>query len=124
MCQINNRGSVSMKVNIISKENNPLLKRRELTFSIEHAQTGGTPNRAEVSKQLASLLKIKPELVYVKNVETKTGTMVANGEANVYDSIEQAKLVEPKHIIARNMVPEKPEKSETPETSTEEAEED
>ena len=115
-----------MKVNIISKENNPLLKRRELIFSIEHAQIGGTPTRADVSKQIASLLKIKPELVYVKNVETKRGTMVAKGEANVYDSIEQAKLVEPKHIIARNVLPGKPEKSETPEqseTATEKAEE-
>jgi small subunit ribosomal protein S24e len=109
-----------MKVNIISKEQNPLLKRKEVTFSVDHAQNGGTPSRVEVSKQLATLLKTKPELVYVKNFETKTGTMTAVGEANVYDSIEQAKLLEPKHIIARNAVPEKPKEQQAPEEAAEE----
>ena len=112
-----------MKVNIIAKKQNILLKRKEVTFSVEHAQNGGTPSRVEVSKQLASLLKTKLELVYVKNLETKTGTMVAVGEANVYESIEQAKLVEPKHIIARNAPPEKPEEPQAPEEATEEQEE-
>jgi ribosomal protein S24E len=41
-------------------------------------------------------------------VETKTGTMLAVGEANLYDSPEQVKLVEPEHIITRNIPPEKP----------------
>jgi ribosomal protein S24E len=112
-----------MKLKIVSKEQNPLMKRKEVTFSVEHAQTGGTPNRVEVRKHLASLLKTDLELVYIKQVETKTGTMVAIGEANAYDSIEQAKLMEPKHIIARNATPEKPEESQTPEESTEKEEE-
>ena len=115
-----------MKVKIISKEQNPLLKRKEVTFRIEHAQNGGTPTRVEVKKQLATLLKTDLELIYIKQIETKTGTMVAIGEANAYDSIEQAKLTEPKHIIARNATPKKPEKVEetqTPEEPTEKEEE-
>ena len=112
-----------MKVNIISKEQNPLLKRKEVTFSVDHAQNGGTPSRVEVGKQLASLLKTNPELVYIKNLKTKTGKMFAIGEANVYDSIEQAILLEPKHIIARNALPEKPEESQTPKKSIEKEEE-
>ncbi|MEJ2242695.1 MAG: 30S ribosomal protein S24e [Candidatus Bathyarchaeota archaeon] len=108
-----------MKVNIISEENNPLLKRKELTLSVEHIQNGGTPTRSEVSRQIASLLKTNPQLVYVKNLETKTGTMVAVGEANVYNSIEQAKLVEPKHIIARNKIPEKSKTQDTEKTEEE-----
>ena len=53
--------------------------------------------------------------------------MVAVGEANVYDSVEQAKRMEPKHILARNAVPEKkPEepkapKEEVPEKAPEES---
>jgi ribosomal protein S24E len=47
-------------------------------------------------------------------VETKTGTMKATGEANAYESIEQAKLIEPKYIIARNIPQEKEEKAEAP----------
>jgi ribosomal protein S24E len=113
-----------MKVNIISKKQNPLLKRKEVTFSVDHAQNGGTPSRVEVSKQLASLLQTKPELVYVKNMETKTGQMLAVGEATVYDSIEQGKLMEPKHVIARNALPEKPEEPQAPEEATEEQEEE
>lgn len=120
-------GSVSMKINIISKEQNPLMKRREVKFSVEHSDVGGTPSRVEVSKQLASMLKAKVELVFVQNLETKTGTMVTVGEANVYDSIEQAKFMEPKHIIARNALPEKKAeepKEEEPQAKDEQPEEE
>jgi ribosomal protein S24E len=112
-----------MKLKIVSKEQNPLMKRKEVTFRVEHAQTGGTPTRVEVRKQLAKLLKTDLELVYVKQLETKTGTMVAIGEANAYDSVEQAKLMEPKHIMARNAIPEeKPEEAQAPEETPEEPE--
>jgi len=107
-----------MKVRITSEDYNPLLKRKEVAFEVEHRETGGTPSRLEARKMLAALLKIDPELVYVKKMETKTGTMIAVGEANAYDSIEQVKLVEPEHIVARNKPPEKeekPEKQEKPE---------
>jgi small subunit ribosomal protein S24e len=113
-----------MKLKIVSKEQNPLMKRKEVTFSVEHAQTGGTPTRVEVRKQLATLLKTDLDLVYVKQLETKTGTMVAVGEANAYESVEQAKLMEPKHIIARNAIPEEPEKSQALAEPTEKEEED
>lgn len=115
-----------MKVEIVSKEQNPLLKRKEVTFRIEHDKKGGTPTRGEVRKTLATMLKTDLELVYVKQIETKTGTTVAVGEANAYESIEQASLIEPKHIIVRNAPPEKPkeeaEESLTPKESTEEQE--
>jgi len=112
-----------MNVRITSEEYNPLLKRKEVAFEVEHKETGGTPSRLEVRKRLATLLKTDLELVYVKRMETKTGTMIAVGEANAYDSIEQAKLVEPKHIIARNTPPEKQEKPEEPEKPEEKKEE-
>jgi small subunit ribosomal protein S24e len=112
-----------MNVRITSEEYNPLLKRKEVAFEIEHKETGGTPSRFEVRKSLATLLKTDLELVYVKKMETKTGTMIAVGEANAYDSIEQAKFVEPKHIIARNTPSEKKEKPEEPEEPEEKKEE-
>ena len=88
------------------------MKRKEVSFCVDHSDMGGTPSRVEVSNQLASLMNSKRELVYVQTMKTKTGTMVTVGEANVYDSVEQAKNLEPKHIIARNTAPEKAEKSE------------
>jgi small subunit ribosomal protein S24e len=111
-----------MKVKIVSNEQNPLLKRREVAFSIEHDKDGGTPTRGEVRNQLAQMLKTDLELVYIKQLETKTGTSVAVGEANAYESVEQAKLLEPKHIIARNTPKKKPkeEAEEVEEAETEE----
>lgn len=98
-----------MEVKIISEKENPLLKRREVYFQVEHNQTGSTPPRLEVRKAIASALKTNTDLVFVKKFETKTGTHTAVGVANVYDSIEQAKLIEPEYVIKRNVPPEKPE---------------
>lgn len=104
-----------MKIAIRSRKQNPLLKRREVVFEVDHRETGSTPPRLEVRKELTTVLKSELELVYVKRLETRTGTMVAVGEANVYDNVADAKLVEPKYIIARNVVPEKPEEGATEE---------
>jgi len=101
-----------MEVKITEEQQNILLKRREILFEVEHSQTKGTPSRLEIRNKLAEVLKTKPELVYVKRVETKTGTMKAKGEANAYESVEQAKLVEPEYIVTRNMPSEKKEKAE------------
>src|SRR3972149_9565771 len=91
-----------MKIKITKEQQNRLLKRKEITFEIDHSQTRGTPQRLEIRNKLAEVLKTKPELVYVKLVETKTGTMKATGQANAYETVEQAKRVEPEYIIARN----------------------
>jgi len=97
-----------MKINITSQQHNPLLKRKEITFEVKHEETKATPSRYEIRKKLAETLKTNIELLYIRRVETKTGTMLATGEANLYDSPEQVKLVEPEHIINRNKPPEKP----------------
>lgn len=105
-----------MKIKVTSQQYNPLLKRKEIIFEVNHEETKGTPSRLEIRKKLAEKLKTNIELLYVRKVETKTGTMLAAGEANLYDSPEQVKLVEPEHIITRNTPPEKPE--EKPEAAT------
>lgn len=97
-----------MKVKITFQEHNPLLKRTEVMFEVEHGEKGGTPRRSDVRQRLAKVLKKEPELVYVKRMETRTGTMTALGKANVYDSVEQARIVEPEHILVRNTPKEKP----------------
>jgi len=101
-----------MEIKITEEQQNILLKRKEILFEVEHSQTKGTPSRLEIRNKLADMLKTKPELVYVKRVETKTGTMKAKGEANAYESVEQAKLIEPKYIVTRNIPAEKKEKAE------------
>lgn len=98
-----------MEVKILSQKENPLLKRREIYFEVKHSETGRTPPRLEIRKAVATALKTDTNLVFVKKLETKTGTQLAIGAANVYNSIEQAKLIEPEYIIKRNTPPEKPE---------------
>ncbi len=116
----------SLKIKILSQKHNPLLKRKEVTFEVDHREEGQTPSRLELRKNLANMLKTKLDLIFVEKVETKTGTMTAVGEANAYETPEQAKLVESKHIITRNALPEKPaevEKPKSEKTETEEEEE-
>jgi small subunit ribosomal protein S24e len=105
--QLNIKTGNNMEVTIISEKRNPLLKRREVHFRVKHNQTGSTPPRAEVRKAVADALKANVELVFIKKIETKTGTQVATGLANVYDTLEQAKLIEPEYIINRNVPQEK-----------------
>jgi len=101
-----------LEVKITEQNQNILLKRREIKFEVDHSQTRSTPSRLEVRNKLADMLKTKPELVYIKRVETKTGTMKATGEANAYETEETAKLVEPEYIRTRNTPQEKKEKTE------------
>ena len=123
-----------MDIKIITQKRNPLLKRKEVVFEVYHEKVKGTPSRLEIRAKLAELLKMKLEQVYVRKMETKTGTMIALGEANGYDTAEQAMLIEPKYVIERNTPkkkakePEKPKKAEKieepkkPEKPAEEAE--
>ncbi|MGQ9529918.1 MAG: 30S ribosomal protein S24e [Candidatus Bathycorpusculaceae bacterium] len=101
-----------MDIKIISEEKNPLLKRREVQFQVEHTQTGSTPPRLEIRKAVANALKTDVDLVIIKKFKTKTGTHIAVGTANVYDSIEEARLIEPEYIIKRNVPSEKPKEEE------------
>jgi ribosomal protein S24E len=93
-----------MKFVILSQKNNPLLKRKELIFQVDNVTD---MTRFEIRKRLASFLNENLELIFVKKVEIKTGSTIAVGVANIYNSIKQAKLLEPKHIIDRNTLPEK-----------------
>lgn len=101
-----------MEVKIVSENENTLLKRKEVHFRVEHSQIGATPQRLEVRKALAAALKKDADLIFVKQLETKTGTHVALGIANVYDSVEQARFIEPEYIVKRNVPLEKPKEEE------------
>jgi len=98
-----------MKVKIVSETENPLLKRKEVVFQVEHDQTGSTPPRLEVRQAVSNALKKEVDLIFIKKIETKTGTHTAVGLANIYDSPEQARLIEPEYVIRRNVPSEKPE---------------
>jgi len=103
-----------MRIEIVTEKQNPMLKRKEIYFRVDHAETGSTPSRLEIRKAVASSLKADVETVFVKRFETKTGTSIAFGVADVYDSVEQAKSVEPEYIVKRNIPPVEKPKEEAP----------
>jgi small subunit ribosomal protein S24e len=108
-----------MEVKVVSEKQNPMLKRKEVSFQIDHGETGSTPTRVEVRKGVAAATKTNENLVFVKKFETKTGTLTAFGTANIYDTVEQAKLIEPEYIISRNIPEDKIKETEEAKGTTE-----
>jgi small subunit ribosomal protein S24e len=91
-----------MQIKIESTKQNPLLKRTEVGFTIIQGPKEKTPQRLEVKKAVAIEMKVGDDVVVVKHMRTKTGTNITEGVANVYQSVAQAKLVEPEYIQKRN----------------------
>jgi len=100
-----------MEVKLVSTKENPLLKRKEVDFRVEQ-DIAKTPERLEVKKAIAAKLKINEEMVFVKKMQTMTGTHTTVGNATVYETIEQAKFIEPEYIRKRNSPPEEPKEEE------------
>ena len=88
-----------MKLDLTSVKKNPLLNRQEVEFKVEQA---ATPSRSNIRVGVAVALKANLNQVYVREIETKTGTHVTVGKAHVYADPDQALKVEPKYIIERN----------------------
>jgi small subunit ribosomal protein S24e len=97
-----------MQIKIESTKDNPLLKRTEVGFTITQGPKEKTPERLAVKRAVAIEMKLGDDVVFIKHMRTKTGTNITQGVANVYQSVDQAKLVEPNYILKRNSPPEKP----------------
>jgi small subunit ribosomal protein S24e len=97
-----------MEIKIISEKENRLLKRKEVRFQINHT-AASTPPRLEIRKAVADALQANVDLVFVKRFVTKSGMQIATGIANLYDTVDNAKLVEPEYIVKRNIPPPKTE---------------
>jgi ribosomal protein S24E len=103
---------IAMEVKIVSTKKNSLLKRKEVDFRVEQGPKGKTPARLEVKKAIATELKVNEDLVFIKKMRTMTGTNNAIGVANAYETLEQAKFIEPEYIRKRNNSPEEPKEEE------------
>ncbi len=99
-----------MKVEVVEKVENPMLKRAEIKFKVDHAGAP-TPKRLEVHAQLAALLGMAEELLVIDKLASTHGRQVASGIARTYSSREQLEEIEPKYLLKRGMLKEaKPEK--------------
>ena len=91
-----------MDVKKSSEKNNLLLKRREITFFVDH-DSQGTPQLFEVRTAIASMYDVSDDLVYIMNLRTLTGTNRTVGEAEIYDPPGTTRSLLPKHIRLRNL---------------------
>jgi len=91
-----------MNLNIVSDNENVLLGRREIVFSISHP-SAGTPSRAEVRKQISARLNVELDRIYIVKMISKTGGNSTEGEAQVYNSLERAKLVGQSYLLKRGV---------------------
>ncbi|MEM3420919.1 MAG: hypothetical protein QW835_06720 [Candidatus Hadarchaeum sp.] len=108
-----------MKIEVIKRTENPLLKRVEVEFRIDHSGAP-TPSRLEVKPQLASILGTSEELLVVERFTSSHGRQVATGVARVYSTREQLESMEPEYLFKRGVPKEekaaeaKPEKKAPP----------
>lgn len=61
-----------------------------------------TPSRSNIRIGVAVALKADLNQVYVREIETKSGTHTTVGSAHIYSDPAQALKIEPKYIIERN----------------------
>ena len=96
-------GRERLKLDLTSTKTNPLFGRREVAFTIDERST---PSRSAVRRELAVTLRAELDQIYVRSLETRSGTRQTVGSAHIYDDPVKALEVEPQHIIERNKVPE------------------
>jgi len=105
-----------MEIRIVEERTNPLLKRHELRFEVDHA-TAATPTRDSVRTELAKAVHASKDRVIIERMHARFGTAVTRGEANIYDNAEAAKSISREHILVRNGLKEKVAKGAAPAAS-------
>jgi small subunit ribosomal protein S24e len=91
-----------MRVEIVEKVENPLLKRAEVKFRVDHSGVP-TPRRLEVRSQLAAALGVAEDLIVIEKLASVHGKGLASGVARVYSSKEQLERIEPKYLLKRGL---------------------
>jgi len=90
-----------MKIEITNQKENPLQKRTEVYFNIDHVGET-TPGRNAVAEDIAKKMKSKRDCVVIDSIESVYGIGKSKGYAKVYDSKESAMSFENKYLLKRN----------------------
>lgn len=86
-----------METKITNKTENKLLKRTEIEGTL--AFQGATPSNKELAAELAKQLKTQEELIEIKKIDTKFGTMTASFKAHIYADKDTLMKTEPKKKV-------------------------
>ena len=89
-----------MNIEVVQERNNPLLSRKELDLLITYESS--TPKRDEVRKAVADKYGVEIERVIVEKMESLFGAKKARAHVHVYDTVEDAKRYERKHVLRRH----------------------
>ncbi len=95
-----------MEIEIVSKKENELLDRTEITFKAVHAKEG-TPQREAVREKLATMMKATKERVIVDSMDSAFGKMETVGYAKGYKTKDAAMKFEREYVLVRNKLKEK-----------------
>lgn len=93
---------LTMDIEILDQEENPLLHRTEVSFEIVHDEA--TPSRLSVRDSLAAKLDKDSDEVVVQALDTKFGMRKTIGSAKVYESADVAMDIEQEHMLERNHI--------------------
>jgi small subunit ribosomal protein S24e len=99
-----------LKVDVVSKNENKLMDRTEVRFKVDHVGEA-TPNRDAVRTALSSALGVAKDRVVVAEMESEYGKGASDGYAKVYGSVDAAKKREKNHLLVRNGLAQKKEKT-------------
>ncbi|WP_435196468.1 30S ribosomal protein S24e [Natronomonas sp. EA1] len=91
-----------MEIEIIDEDENPMLHRTDVRFTIVHEDA--SPSRLSVRDSLAAKLNKDSDEVVVHKLDTKYGMRKTVGYAKVYDSSEFARDVEQEYMLDRNKI--------------------
>ena len=90
-----------MKMEFNQKKENPLLKRTEVYFTINHAGEA-TPSKGAVVEAIAAELKASKDAIVLDSVESVFGTGKSKGYVKVYESKDAALKYESEYLLRRN----------------------
>ena len=90
-----------MKMKITNKKENPLSKRVEVYFTLEH-DGESTPGRNAVAEAVAKECNSKRDCVVVDTIESVYGKGMSKGYAKVYESKEAALEFDREYLLKRN----------------------
>jgi|Deesub1362A_J573_1020465.scaffolds.fasta_scaffold03193_6 small subunit ribosomal protein S24e len=90
-----------MELEIINRRDNRLFKRVEVTFRVKHPK-GATPTRNDVRNLIAGNMGVEVKRVIIDHMKSEFGMPVTKGYAKIYDTVEDAKAIEPDYILIRN----------------------
>lgn len=90
-----------MKMEITQQKENPVQKRVEVYFNLDH-NGEATPGRNAVAEEVAKQMKSKRECVVVDSIESVYGKGLSKGYAKVYESKEAALEFDREYLLKRN----------------------